>query len=133
MQVYIKISKNFSKGETMKYDEININKYNDIDLIRIANYCENEFGNYGQYDCNTNEGVKDMADIFEWNHIEIIDLLYKNKNIKENDEFIYSNGRSLESLSKKDFQELVQNLINQNYCNGELQEIIQDAFPKDTR
>ena len=113
------------------YNEININEYDDIDLIRIANYCENEFGYYGQYDYNTTEGIRDMTDNFEWNHIELIDLLYKNKEIKDNDEFIYTNGRMLESLNKKELQEIVQHLIDKNYCNGELQEIIKEALNED--
>ena len=71
-------------------DEINFSDALDnSDLIRLSNSIELEFGNHGQFEFNNTEGVIEIITDFEMDTKEIVDLLYNNNDIKNNDEFLF--------------------------------------------
>ena len=115
-------------------DNINLKKeLSDADLLRLLNFCETEFGYYGEYQFNNTEGLMELIDSFEFNTREIIDMLYKNKYIKIDDDFLYYNGggRQLKTENRKDNIDAYVDRILHNISNGELKEMIQDCLQEE--
>lgn len=113
-------------------NEINLKKeLSDSDLIRILNFCETEFGYYGDYEFNNTEGLIEIIDLYELDIRQIVDLLYKNKNINNDDDFLYFSSNGLISENRKDNINSYINTILHNISNGELREILQDCLQED--
>lgn len=113
------------------FNDIKITDFCDDDLIRIANFCEMEFGDYGDYEFNDFEGLLYIIHEFEFDSGEIAELLYNNKEIKEEDAFLYCSGKSLYSINTEDMYDIVKHLLIQNISNGELKEIVQECLEID--
>ena len=60
-------------GDKMRHiNDINLKKeLSDADLLRLLNFCETEFGYYGEYEFNNTEGLMELIDSFEFNTREI--------------------------------------------------------------
>lgn len=112
-------------------DEINFSDALDnSDLIRLSNFIELEFGNHGQFEFNNTEGVMEIITDFEMDTREIVDLLYNNNDIKNNDEFLFYDcgNRYLSSENRKWVFDFVMQSINADLCNGEFKEIVEDCL-----
>lgn len=110
----------------MNIKDVDFTKISDSDLIRILNFCETEFGYYGQYEFNNTEGLLEIINNFDMPVNEIIDNLYKNKDLNNNDDFLYFDTH-LKSYNRKDLLNHLKS-NEKHFCNGELQEIIKDSF-----
>lgn len=110
----------------MNIKDVDFSEISDSDLIRILNFCETEFGYYGQYEFNNTEGLLEIINNFDMPVNEIIDNLYKNKDLNNDDDFLYFHTH-LKSYNRKDLlNDLKSN--EKHFCNGELQEIIKNSF-----
>ena len=113
-------------------NEINLKKeLSNSDLIRILNFCETEFGYYGDYEFNNTEGLMEIINSYEFDIRQVVDLLYKNKSIKSDDDFLYFSPNGLISENRKDNINSYINIILHNISNGELREILQDCLQED--
>lgn len=88
--------------------------------IKLLNYCECEFGEYGEYAINTDDGMDSLMESMEWNSEEIKDLLYNNDELDKPILFSCCGGRGLESISIKDMNNNLLEMIKQNINNKNL-------------
>lgn len=111
-------------------NEIDLKKeLSDSDLIRILNFCEQEFGYGGQYEFNNKNGLSEIIVNYNIDHQTTIDLLYKNKNIRNNDDFIYYDGfGNIKTENRKNEINTYIDIIMHNISNGELKELLEECL-----
>ena len=112
-------------------NEINFSDaFDNSDLIRLSNFIELEFGNHGQFEFNNTGGLTEIIVDFEMDTNEIIDLLFQNDKINNNDEFLYYDGgdRYLRSENRKFLFDFVMGSIPDDLSNGEFKEIVEECL-----
>ena len=117
----------------MRYiNEIDLKQeLSDSSLLRLLNFCETEFGSYGDYEFNNTEGLMEIIDLHELNIRQIVDMLYKNKSIKNDDDFLFFNSNGLSTENRKDnINDYIETIMHY-ISNGELQQMIRDELQED--
>lgn len=102
----------------------------DDKLISILNFMEDEYNGLGMYEWNTKEGFKNICFEYNLSEDEIIDSLWKNKNINFEDDLLYYhpiNGLQTDDSIKNQYY--YSHLIRQNLSDYKMQEKLQEYYP----
>ena len=114
------------------FNEINFSDaFDNSDLIRLSNFIETEFTYNNGFDFNNREGLNNILYDYNLDTIEdVIDLLFKNDNLKRVDEFLFFDleTKSLKSINRKWLFDYVMRHIPNDLCNGEFKEIVEDCL-----
>lgn len=114
----------------LSYDDIKLKDLDLDDKIRLLNNYELELGECGQYERNTVEGMNSIIEDMEYSDCEI-DIYITDEVFDKPILYCYEGGRGLESITLKELDEHLENIIDDIGSNSWLQCILCDCLMKD--